>query len=81
MIGKLRDGGNSTEPHLHVQICDWPSFLACNGVPMQFKDLMVTRYRIEREGEKPIRLTIDGAARTITDQEPMEDELVTFPGK
>jgi len=48
---------------------------------MQFKDLMVTRYRIEREGEKLIRLTIDGAARTITDQEPMEDELVTFPGK
>jgi len=37
---------------------------------MQFKDLMVTRYRIEREGEKPIRLTIDGAARTIADQEP-----------
>ncbi len=48
---------------------------------MQFKDMMVTRYRIEREGEKPIRLTIDGAARTIADQEPMEDELVTFPGK
>lgn len=81
MIGKLGNSGNSTEPHLHLQICDGPSFLACNGVPMQFKDMMVTRYRIEREREKPIRLTIDGAARTFTNQEPMEDELVTFPGK
>ena len=81
VLGKLGNSGNSTEPHLHLQICDGPSFLVCNGVPMRFKDMALSKYHIEKEGKKPIRLAIDGAPRAVTGQEPMEDELVTFPGK
>ncbi len=81
VIGKLGNSGNSSEPHLHIQICDGPSFLICNGVPMRYRDMMMSKYSIEKQGEKPIRLTIDGAPHTVTDQEPMEDELVTFPGQ
>jgi hypothetical protein len=81
VIGKLGNTGNSTEPHLHIQICDAPSFLSCDGVPMQFKNIALTRYHIEKKGETPIRLVIDSAPHPVEDQEPMEDELVTFPGK
>ena len=81
VLGKLGNSGNSTEPHLHIQICDGPSFLACNGVPMQFKDMALSKYRIEKQDEKPVHLMIEGAPRAVADQEPMEDELVTFPGK
>jgi Peptidase family M23 len=80
VIGKVGNSGNSSEPHLHIQICDGPSFLACEGLPMQFKDITVTKYHIEKNGETPMRLAIDGAPRKVPNQEPMEDELVTFPG-
>ena len=81
VLGKLGNSGNSTEPHLHLQICDGPTFLTCNGLPMQFQSMMLSKYRIEKQGEKPIRLTIDGAPRDVAGQEPMEDELVTFSGQ
>jgi hypothetical protein len=81
VIGKLGNSGNSTEPHLHIQICDGPSFLSCDGVPMQFKNLTLSQYTIEKKGETPVRMSIDGAPQSLSNQEPMEDELVTFPGK
>jgi len=81
VLGKLGNSGNSTEPHLHIQICDGPSFLACDGVPMQFKNLMLSKYTIEKKGETPVRLSIDGAPVSVSGQEPMEDELVSFPEK
>ena len=81
VIGKIGNSGNSTEPHLHLQICDAPTFLACNGLPMQFKEMTLTKYHIEKKGETPIRLAIEGAPRNVSDEEPMEDELVGFPGK
>ena len=81
VIGKLGNSGNSSEPHLHTQICDGPTFLMCNGMPMQYRDMMVSKYTIEKQGDRPIHLAIDGEPRAVTDQEPMEDELVSFPGK
>jgi murein DD-endopeptidase MepM/ murein hydrolase activator NlpD len=32
-LAKLRNSGNSTEPHLHFHVCDGPSPLLCNGLP------------------------------------------------
>ncbi|HEX6741361.1 MAG TPA: M23 family metallopeptidase [Sphingomicrobium sp.] len=35
-IAKLGSSGNSTEPHLHWQVCDRPSGLSCAGIPPSF---------------------------------------------
>jgi len=35
-LARLGSSGNSTEPHLHFQVCDGPDPLACAGVPVEF---------------------------------------------
>ena len=38
-IAKLGSSGNSTEPHLHFQVCDGPAPLDCAGIPVNFQGL------------------------------------------
>jgi murein DD-endopeptidase MepM/ murein hydrolase activator NlpD len=38
-IGKLGSSGNSSEPHLHFQVCDAPRPLSCAGVPIAFTNV------------------------------------------
>lgn len=40
-IGRLGSSGNSTEPHLHFQLCDRPAPLQCAGIPIQFKQIEI----------------------------------------
>ena len=37
-LGLIGNSGNSFEPHLHIQVCDRPSFLGAQGVPYVFSD-------------------------------------------
>ncbi len=38
-LGLLGSSGNSTEPHLHLQVCDGPDPLLCAGIPIQWADV------------------------------------------
>jgi hypothetical protein len=78
VLGRLGNSGNSTEPHLHLQVCDAPSFLICEGVPMEFKRMSLTKYKIRKRGETPIKLELEGT-HDVSGEEPMEDELTNFP--
>jgi hypothetical protein len=78
VLGRLGNSGNSTEPHLHIQVCNGPSFLICEGVPMEFRRMSLTKYRIQKHGETPVKLAVEGT-RDVSGEEPMEDELANFP--
>jgi murein DD-endopeptidase MepM/ murein hydrolase activator NlpD len=43
-IGAVGSSGNSTEPHLHFQICDGPDVATCRPIPASF-----TSYRLPLE--------------------------------
>lgn len=78
ILGRLGNSGNSSEPHLHLQVCDAPSFLICEGVPMEFKRMSLTKYKIDKRGETPTKLDVE-STHDVSGEEPMEDGLANFP--
>ena len=77
LLGLVGNSGNSTEPHLHFDICDANSMLACEGVPFAF-----TSYELEGHGEsfKPSRAASADAVKHERDL-PLEFDIVRFPEK
>jgi murein DD-endopeptidase MepM/ murein hydrolase activator NlpD len=76
-IASLGNTGSSTEPHLHIQVCNAPSFLGSDGIPYEFDSFTLKKYRIDRKNDQPVHLEIDSSA-PVKQQTPMEDELIDF---
>ena len=75
VLGHLGNTGNSTEPHLHFQVCDAPSFPASEGLPFAIDQYTLDDYKIDKAA-KPA-LTVQ-SSHSMTKQEPMENELDSF---
>jgi hypothetical protein len=75
VIAHLGNTGNSSEPHLHFQVCDAPSFPASEGLPFAIDQYTYEDYKIDKTA-KPA-LTVK-SSHPMSKQEPMEDELDSF---
>lgn len=64
-LGLAGNSGNSFEPHLHIQVCDRPSFLGAQGLPYVFNNYTL----------------VEGATQTpIQNQIPLLNQVINFPG-
>jgi hypothetical protein len=76
VIGRLGNTGNSSEPHLHFQICDAPSFPDSEGLPFAIDKF--TRDDFKIDNAKGHAALVVKSSRLATHEEPMEDELDSF---
>ena len=77
VIAKLGNSGNSTEPHLHLQVSDRPDFLAGEGIPYGFAQARVRKVKIEKNPQGKVEIP-PGEPQKISGELVLEDDLVEW---
>ena len=68
VLGRVGNSGNSTEPHLHLHVCDAPSLLACHGRPYAFDHFVETAVIMAANGPPSVLPPETRAAALPIDQ-------------
>lgn len=79
VLGRLGNSGNSTEPHLHFQIADAPSFVLANGLPYVYDRIEVKPARIIDAKSDPPVIQASGPAQSHLATMLLDYDLVVFP--
>jgi murein DD-endopeptidase len=75
VLGLVGNSGNSTEPHLHFDLCDRSSMLACEGIPYA-----LAAYDELGSGTNSRTFKLHAVALSKKLELPLEFHLVRFPG-
>lgn len=79
VIAKLGNSGNSSEPHLHLQVSDRPEFLASEGIPYGFDQASVRKVKSEENPNGSPKIEIlPGEPQKISGELVLEDDLVDW---
>src|SRR6202046_2584732 len=71
VLAHLGNTGNSSEPHLHFQVCDAPFFAASEGLPFAIDQYTYDDYKTDKNPKPALPAK---SSHAMTKQEPMEDE-------
>jgi murein DD-endopeptidase MepM/ murein hydrolase activator NlpD len=78
VLARLGNSGNSTEPHLHFQIADSPSFLNADGLPYLYARVGVKPSRVVDPSTDVPVVRVSGPAHEYYSTMLLQNQVVDF---